>query len=149
MSFFYDLNPSTFSKSLFEVQPMAIKKATLFSCTPDQLWQIVGTPDRVDWVPGVTDCVFDGEVRSLNLPGAGSIKERILSRDESNFTMQYSCIESPMPLQSHLAEIELKSTGDQTQMIWRTTVEPAEYEKFIEGSMDGAIDQIHKLLQPG
>ena len=32
-------------------------------------------------MPGVEDCQFDGEVRSLNLPGAGDIKERILFHD--------------------------------------------------------------------
>ena len=45
-----------------------------FKATAEQLWEILGTPDRVDWVPGVTSCTFDGEVRSLDLPGAGAIK---------------------------------------------------------------------------
>lgn len=126
---------------------MAIEKTIVFACKPNQLWGIVGTPDRVDWVPGVTDCKFDGEVRSLTLPGAGSIKEKILSRDEAAMTMQYSCIESPIPLTSHLAEIQITASGDQTQMVWKTSVEPEQFEKFIAESMDGAIEQLHKLLE--
>ncbi len=125
---------------------MAIEKIVLFACEPEQLWEIVGTPDRVDWVPGVTDCEFDGEVRSLNLPGAGAIKERIISRDPEQFNLVYSCIESPMPLQSHLAEIKLTQAGENTQMIWRTTIEPAAFEPFIADSMDTAIAQLHNLL---
>ena len=74
---------------------MPIEKTIQFDCQPAQLWEIVGTPDRVDWVPGVTNCEFDGEVRSLSLPGAGAIKEKILSRDADAMHMQYSCIESP------------------------------------------------------
>lgn len=125
---------------------MAIEKTVLFPCTPAQLWAIVGTPDRVDWVPGVTACEFDGEVRSLNLPGAGAIKEKILVRDPDQHQLIYSCIESPMPLGSHRAEIVLKETSGQTQMIWRTDVEPAAVEPFISGSMDTAIEQLHIIL---
>ena len=44
----------------------------------EEVWAVLGKPDRVDWVPGVKSCDFDGEVRSLILPGAGAIKERIL-----------------------------------------------------------------------
>ena len=39
-----------------------------FKASAEALWEILGTPDRVDWVPGVTSCTFDGEVRSLDLP---------------------------------------------------------------------------------
>ncbi len=126
---------------------MAIEKTVHYNCEPSQLWEIVGTPDRTDWVPGVTDCVFDGEVRSLTLPGAGSIKEKIISRDDPNMTMQYSCIESPMPLESHLAEVQVSASGNQTKFVWKTTVEPEQFEKFIAQSMDGAIEQLRSMLE--
>jgi hypothetical protein len=127
---------------------MPIEKTIQFDCQPAQLWEIVGTPDRVDWVPGVTNCEFDGEVRSLSLPGAGAIKEKILRRDADAMHMQYSCIESPIPLQSHLAEIQISAKNGGTQMVWRTTVKPEEFEKFIEDSMNGAVEQLHQLLSP-
>ena len=38
---------------------MTILITEQFECDADQLWAIVGTPDRVDWVPGVKDCVYD------------------------------------------------------------------------------------------
>jgi len=125
---------------------MAIKKVISFNCTPAQLWEIVGTPDRVDWVPGVTDCVFDGEVRSLKLPGAGHIREKILSHSNAKMTMQYSCIESPAPLEEHLASIKIQGTAEGCQMQWETAVKPTAFEPFIATSMDGAIAQIHKIL---
>ena len=73
---------------------MAIHKVIEFSCTAAQLWEIVGTPDRVDWVPGVEILDHDG-----------------------------GC-----------------------QMHWQTEVEPFAFESFIEDSMDGAIQQLHRLL---
>jgi hypothetical protein len=29
---------------------MGIHKVITFSCPPEKLWEIVGTPDRVDWL---------------------------------------------------------------------------------------------------
>ena len=69
---------------------MSVKFDQHFNHPADQLWAIVGTPDRIDWVPGAASCTFDGEVRSLSLPGAGNIKERILSRAADQRPMEYS-----------------------------------------------------------
>ena len=63
----------------------------------EHLWSILGTVDRVDWVPGVTACELDGSVRRLHLPGAGDIAEEIKVRDEAQFRLVYQCIESPNP----------------------------------------------------
>jgi hypothetical protein len=113
---------------------------------PEIVWAIVGTPDRVDWVPGVKDCVFDGEVRTLSLPGAGRIKERILSRNAESMTMEYSCFESPMPLEQHHAHIEVRPAPDGCELIWTTTIKPEAIEKFIRQSKEGAIAQLLEIL---
>ena len=63
----------------------------------EHLWSILGTVDRVDWVPGVTACELDGSVRRLHLPGAGDIAEEIKVRDKAQFRLVYQCIESPQP----------------------------------------------------
>jgi carbon monoxide dehydrogenase subunit G len=125
---------------------MSIQKTVSFNCPPARLWEIVGTPERADWVPGVTDVSFDGDVRSLNLPGAGQIKERILARDETALTMSYSCIESPTPLDQHLAKIEVVPTDSGCEMRWQTEVTPVAFEKFIEQSMDQAIERLREML---
>ena len=57
---------------------MAVNIDHQFRIPADRLWEILGKPDRVDLVPWVQHCVLEGDVRSLTLPGAGDIKERIL-----------------------------------------------------------------------
>ena len=86
---------------------MAVVIDREFKASAEALWEILGTPDRVDWVPGVTSCTFDGEVRSLDLPGAGAIKERILNHDNDARILEYSCFESPGGLESHRAKMEI------------------------------------------
>ena len=117
-----------------------------FHASADELWGIIGTPDRIDWVPGVISCTFDGEVHSLHLPGAGNIKERILSRDEASKTMEYSCFETPVPLHSHHSSIAIMTNDDGCRLLWETAVAPIEIEKFIRRSMESCIERLTEML---
>ncbi len=126
---------------------MPVKIDQQFHHSADQLWAIVGAPDRIDWVPGADSCTFDGEVRALSLPGAGDIKERILSRDADQRTMEYSCFETPAPLESHHASIQVIANADGCRLIWETSVTPVEFERFIRTSMEGCLKRISEILK--
>ena len=127
---------------------MAIRIEHEFDVPAGMVWDIVGTPDRVDWVPGVTECIFDGEIRRLFMPGAGQIAERILSHDEDQMSIEYSCFESKPGLERHSASIRLKAEDSQScLMIWETEVEPLEVEPFIKQSMQGCLVRIEELLK--
>ncbi len=117
-----------------------------FSATAEQLWAIVGTPDRIDWVPGATSCQVDGDIRSLTLQGAGRIKERILSHDNQRRIMEYSCFETVAPLQSHLSRIEVIDNANGCQLIWQTNVVPNEIEVFIRTSMKDCVTKLEEIL---
>ena len=125
---------------------MSVKFDHQFTAPADQLWAIIGTPDRIDWVPGVTSCTFDGSVRSLSLPGAGDIKERILSHDNDARTMEYSCFQTLAPLKSHQASIHVISEGNGCRLLWETSVTPIEIETFIRTSMEGCIEKLTEIL---
>ena len=118
-----------------------------FAVSADVLWEILGTPDRVDWVPGVESCSYDGEVRSLDLPGAGAIKERILNHDNDARVLEYSCFESPGALESHRAKMEITTTESGCRLQWQAHVKPEVIEPFIKGSMEGCIARLEEMLQ--
>jgi len=127
---------------------MAILIEHEFQANAQELWHIVGTPDRIDWVPGVTECVFDGEVRRLGMPGAGQIAEKILLHSNESIRLEYSCIESSPPLEHHLATIQLSSIDkDRCMMNWGTEVTPIEVEPYIIKSMQGCLRKLEELLQ--
>ena len=98
-------------------------------------------------MPGVEGCEYDGEVRSLSLPGAGAIKERIISRDAVARTMVYSCFESPTPLEFHEARVESIPAEWGCTLYWQTLVEPVEIEVFIKASMEGCLVQIGQVIE--
>jgi hypothetical protein len=126
---------------------MSVRFDHQFNHSADQLWAIVGKPDRIDWVPGAASCTYDGEVRSLSLPGAGDIKERILSRDDDRRTMEYSCFETPAPLESHHASMQIIPNADGCRLIWETSVTPVAFESFIRTSMEGCLERINEILK--
>lgn len=128
---------------------MAVNIDHEFFVAPEALWEILGTPDRVDWVPGVKSCSFDGEVRSLDLPGAGAIKERILRLDNEAMALEYSCVESPGNLESHRAQMQVTPTNTGCRLAWQASVEPVAIEPFIKGSMEGCIVRLEEMLGLG
>ena len=112
----------------------------------EHLWSILGTVDRVDWVPGVTACELDGSVRRLHLPGAGDIAEEIKVRDEAQFRLVYQCIESPQPMDFHEARIQIiPDSGDRCRLIWEADIHPEQFEPFLKGSMEGALAQLREV----
>ena len=112
----------------------------------EHLWSILGTVDRVDWVPGVTACELDGSMRRLHLPGAGDIAEEIKVRDEAQFRLVYQCIESPQPMDFHEARIQIiPDSDDRCRLIWEAVIRPEQFEPFLKGSMEGALAQLKEV----
>jgi predicted neuraminidase len=122
---------------------MTIRFDENFSVSAADLWAIIGTVDRVDWVPGVTHCVFDGRVRRLQLPGAGDIAEEIVIRDEGSMRLVYRCIESPQPMEFHEARVNIEALSEtECRLVWEADIKPAAFVPFLRGSMQGALEQL-------
>lgn len=98
-------------------------------------------------VPGVTNCSFDGEVRSLELPGAGAIKQRILTCDNDARIPEYSCFESPGILESHRAKMEIMVTTSGCRSQWQADVKPEALEALVKDSMEGCIARLEEMLK--
>ena len=125
---------------------MSISMDKVFDCSPERIWNVVGNPERVDWVPSASDCVFDGTVRRFQMEGAGQLAEKIVERSDSQMLLQYSVIESPAVIK-HLATIRLKSIEDnKTRFCWDQEFEPAELEPFIRKGMEDSLVQLEEIL---
>ena len=125
---------------------LAIQLEHHFNKPAEALWLILGQPERVDWVPGIESCQFDGKIRAFTLPGAGALKEKILQLDHELRRIEYSCIESTTPFEAHLASMQVIETQTGCQLIWKTQVQPEKFEPFIRQSMEGALRRLETLL---
>ena len=125
---------------------MEITIEKVFHCEREKIWAVIGNPERVDWVPSASDCVFDGSIRRFQMQGAGQLAERIVLRDEDEMILKYSVIESSA-VDLHLATISLiDHEGNKTRFSWVQEFEPAHLESFIRKGMEDSLEQLDSLL---
>tara|TARA_B100000614_G_scaffold92690_1_gene83774 strand:+ start:1221 stop:1607 length:387 start_codon:yes stop_codon:yes gene_type:complete len=118
----------------------------VFDCERERVWAVIGNPERVDWVPSASDCVFDGSIRRFRMEGAGQLAEKIVLRDEDGMVLKYSVIDSPA-VNHHLATISLKNhEGNKTRFSWAQEFEPAQLEPFIRKGMEDSLVQLDSVL---
>lgn len=131
---------------------MSIYLSKVIHYSPKLVWQIIGDPARVDWVPGVEACEFDGAVRQFIMEGAGRLSERIHLLDPEQRRIEYGVIESSAELTYHHASIQINNhyLGDTiagSNVVWKVDVQPAEYEPFIKESMRLALVELNRVLE--
>ena len=125
---------------------MAIEIRQVFNTTAEAIWQIIGEPDRVDWVAGVESASFDGEVRRFKMSGAGQLAERIYRLDPAARLIEYGVVESTPPLDMHRASMQVIAHEQGAELVWKTEVAPQSVEPFIEAGMRGSLEGLHDLL---
>lgn len=113
----------------------------------DLAWEIISDLKRSDWVPGVENITLDGDVRSFTMEGMGEIKEKILLCDEQKKILQYSAIQTSIPIKHHLATIELAEIKEGFLLKWTVEIQPSSYIPAIEQSVLVSLKELHKVLK--
>ena len=113
----------------------------------DLAWEIISDLKRSDWVPGVNSIILNGDVRSFTMEGMGKIKEKILLCDDQKKILQYSAIQTSIPIDHHLATIELAEIQEGFILKWTIEIEPIKYISALEQSVLMALKELHKVLK--
>ena len=71
-------------------------------------------------------------IRSFTMEDMGRIKEKIIICDSKTKVLQYSAIQTSIPIKYHLATIELAEIKKGTLLKWVTEIEPFEFGISIE-----------------
>ena len=102
----------------------------------EQVWSIVGSIDRFDWVPGIDSITLEGNCRIFTLKPMGKIKEEIITKDDKDFKLVYTAVSSPVPLKHHLATIHLVKYKNGCNFSWKTEIDPPSVGLLILQSME-------------
>jgi hypothetical protein len=78
---------------------------------------------------------------------AGTITERITSRDDSSRWYEYALQEAPFPFTSHLGRIAVSPSGSGTQVSYSVEIEPDELAGAFSPGLDAALGQLKVLLE--
>lgn len=91
--------------------------------------------------------MLDGDCRVFEMAGMGTITEKILLKDDENMILQYSAIDTPAPIEHHLATMKIIPDGDFVCFLeWTTEIEPEIFADSIHQGMLVSIEGIEKVL---
>lgn len=124
-----------------------LKEEVKFNYSADKLWAILSDIGRCDWVPSIDKIELQGDLRHFNMTGMGQITEKILNQDHSRMILQYSAIQTPAPIEHHLATMEVASLNDQEcKLSWTTEISPDIFADGIHQGMLVSIEGIRTVI---
>ena len=127
-------------KKLFETQ--------IFECSAKTLWEILSDVSRCDWVPTINEITLEGDCRIFEMEGMGLVKERILLLDNESMRLQYSAVETPTPIQHHLATMQISMIDESyCKLEWTTEIEPEVFAEAVHQEMLISIEGIKKIIK--
>ena len=120
----------------------------IFECSAKTLWEILSNVSRCDWVPTIKEITLEGDCRLFEMEGMGIVKERILLLDNESMRLQYSAIETPTPIQHHLATMQISSIDESLcKLEWTTEIEPEVFAEVVHQGMVISIEGIKKIIK--
>ena len=118
-----------------------------FHCAAEELWSVLSDVGRCDWVPTIDEITLEGDCRHFEMTGMGQITEKILKQDHANMILQYSAIQTPAPIEHHLATMQITPLSDQECMLsWSTEISPDIFADGIHQGMLVSIEGIKKII---
>ena len=117
------------------------------NCSANELWAILSDVARCDWVPSIEDITLSDDCRYFEMKGMGEITEKILKCDEQEMILQYSAIETPVPIEHHLATMQIFPISEkQCSLTWITEISPDIFSNGIHQGMLTSIEGIKKVI---
>lgn len=108
----------------------------------DEVWEIVSDPAGIsEWADGIDACTFDGTARTITAMGT-EIVEEIVTNDDELRRLQYSITEGPLPVEHHIATIDVIEDGDTALLVYSCDVRPDELKEFMDGLLGNLANQI-------
>ena len=124
-----------------------LKEEVRFNCPAEELWSVLSEVGRCDWVPTIDEITLEGDCRHFEMTGMGQITEKILKQDHANMILQYTAIQTPAPIEHHLATMQITPLSDQECMLsWTTEISPDIFADGIHQGMLVSIEGIKKII---
>lgn len=125
-----------------------IKEIINFDCDAKELWKILTDVSRCDWVPSVDKIIIEDDCRVFEMEGIGQVKEKILLNDTKNMTLKYSAVQTVVPLNHHLATMNVLYVDDDScKFEWTTEIDPDIFADAIHHGMIISIKGIKEVIK--
>ena len=125
-----------------------LSETLMLECSAASLWNILSDVTRCDWVPTIDSINLEGDCRIFEMDGMGKVRERILLLDNEFMKLKYSAVETPAPIEHHLATMQVTEIDDfSCQLDWTTEIDPEIFAEAIHQGMLISIEGIKKTIK--
>lgn len=115
----------------------------------DVVWKVVSDAANVAaWFPAVARATAEGTSRDLHLHNGPVLHDEIVTNDQVLRRFQHS-IRSGLPIESHLATIDVLDDRDGALVIYGADVEPAAAASMMAGLVSEALDGLKRFVEAG
>ena len=133
---------------------MEVKQTVRLPAPVSDVWKRIGGFNALpDWHPMVekSELADGGTVRKLTLPGAGTIVEKLESKDDQSYRYSYAITDSPLPVADYHSTIEVHQEGDEAVVEWMGRFEPKgasaeDAQKTIQEIYQAGFDNLRKMF---
>ena len=124
-----------------------LSESKVFNCSAKTLWDILSDISRCDWVPSVDEITLEGVSRVFEMEGIGKVRENILSLDNENMKLQYSAVETPNPIEHHLATMQVvELDSENCELNWTTEIDPEIFSEAVHHGMLISIKGLEEVI---
>jgi carbon monoxide dehydrogenase subunit G len=128
---------------------MASTRSHVFIDRPaDEVWKEISDPEALtNWFPGVTGCTLEGDVRHVAVSRGISVDEKIVTNDSELRRFQYSIIGGPVPVETHLATIDVIDNGEACVVLYAADVTPDSMGPAMQASTSQASEALKAYVE--
>jgi Polyketide cyclase / dehydrase and lipid transport len=115
-----------------------IRETIHIDASPEAVWAGVRDPlALLDWFEGLDGGEMEGNARKIRM-GDITITEEIVTVDDDLRRFQYSITEMPIPVEFHLATIDVLEDGDGSLIVYGVDVRPDMLKDILAPTISGA-----------
>lgn len=116
----------------------------------EDVWNVVGDFGAIStWLPAIAASSFGDGVRECSMEGGGLLKEEITERDDDAHRYTYSIVESPLPIDSHEASMQVGAREGGSTVTWITEIQPDEMAAAMEPIFADGLRALKSHLESG
>ncbi|MCU1502369.1 MAG: hypothetical protein JWM12_1723 [Ilumatobacteraceae bacterium] len=106
----------------------------------DEVWDAVTDPNGiVAWFPGVAGCTHADGVRHVTTSSGIEVDEVIVTNDGQLRRFQYSLQPGAVPVEQHLATVDVVDDGDGSLVIYSVDVAPDAFAPAMQQTIEAAV----------
>lgn len=101
-----------------------VEESATLNASAEKVWEVMGKfGGLADWHPAAVACTTSEEagdvIRTISIPGGGSLIEKLEALHTKQFSMTYSIIDGPLPVANYRSTLKLVPQGEEAcKAVW-------------------------------